>query len=68
MAAGQIVPAFGVAEGRHPRLCLRDEPTYSQLAFKRGEEALAHGVVVSVADRSHRWAGAGLATATTQLV
>ena len=50
MAAGQIVPAFGVAEDRHPRLCLRDEPTYSQLAFKRREEALAHGVVVSVAD------------------
>ena len=31
-----------------------------QLAFERGKKALAHGVIITVADRSHRRSYAGL--------
>ena len=39
-------------EHRDPRLGLRLEPVpVEKLAFQRGEEALAHGIVVGVSDR-----------------
>src|SRR5712664_3001252 len=42
-----------------PGLGLRCEPAAcQQLAFQCGEEALAHGVVVGITDRSHGWAHA----------
>src|SRR6202007_897692 len=60
MAASGIVPALDVAEDRHPGLALRCEPaTCQQLTFQGCEEALAHGAVVGVTDRSHGWAHAG---------
>ena len=47
-------------------LCL--EPAASeQLALKRGEEALAHGIVVCVADRTHRGAHAPVTAAVAEL-
>jgi hypothetical protein len=43
---------FRVAEAGHLGLDLGREPAWLlQLAFERGEEALAHGVVVGIADR-----------------
>jgi hypothetical protein len=54
MATGGIVPPLDVAEDRHPGLGLRCEPAAcQQLAFQRSEEALAHGVIVGVTNRSH---------------
>ena len=38
-----------------------------EFAFKRGEEALAHGVVVGVPDRAHRWLHAGFSAAPAEL-
>ena len=47
----------------HARLGLRLElPAIEQLAFEGGEEALRHGVVIGVSDRSHRGADASLPT------
>src|SRR5689334_5433589 len=67
MAACRVVPTFDVAEDRHLDLCLRCEPPpRQQLAFERCKEALAHGVVVSVANRSHGRADASRATAPTE--
>src|SRR5579872_2780968 len=67
MAACGVVPTFDVAEDRHPGLCLRSEPpARQQFAFERGKEALAHGVVIGIAYRSHGRADAGLMTATTE--
>ena len=57
----RIVPGFEEAEAGDSRLGLGGEAaTIQQLAFERGEETLAHGVVVGVADRPHRRAHAGL--------
>src|SRR5260221_13767539 len=67
MAASGIVPTLDVAEDRHPGLGLRCEPaTCQQLTFQGCEEALAHGVVVGVTDRSHGWAHAGLLAAAAE--
>ena len=54
MATGGILPSLHVAEDRHPGLDLRCEPAAcQQLAFQCGEEALSHGIVVGVTNRSH---------------
>ena len=37
--------------------------THKQLAFERRIEALAHRVVVTIADRAHRWDDPGFLTA-----
>src|ERR1700729_2695272 len=67
MATGGIVPPLDVAEDRHPGLGLRCEPAAcQQLAFQCGEEALAHGVVVGVTDRSHGWTHAGFPAAAAE--
>lgn len=50
MPAVRVVPALDEVEDGHPRLCLRAEAApVDQLALQRGEEALAHRVVVAVA-------------------
>src|SRR6267378_2034676 len=55
VTANRVVPAFDVLEDRHAGLRLRLEtPAREQLALQRREEALAHGVVVGIAHRSHR--------------
>src|SRR3954467_14389748 len=68
MAALPIVEAFDESEDRASRLGLCLEPgAIEQLAFERGEEALAHGVVVCVADRTHRGTHACVTTAMAEL-
>jgi hypothetical protein len=55
MTAAAIVKSFDELERGHPRLGLRLEPTpVEKLALERGEEALAHRIVVGVSDRAHR--------------
>src|SRR3990172_3217282 len=55
-----VVPAFDDLEDRNARLGFRlAAPVREQLALKRCEEALAHGVVVGIAHRSHRRPNAG---------
>ena len=62
MAAMRIVEAFDEVEDRHARLDLGLEvAAVEQLAFQRGEEALAHGVVETVSHRAHRRPHSGLA-------
>src|SRR5579872_4089642 len=52
MTAATIVEAFDECEDRRARLGLvLEAAALEQLAFERGEEALAHGVVVGVSDR-----------------
>src|ERR1700732_3619508 len=64
MAASGIVPTLNVAEDRHSGLGLRCEPaTCQQLTFQGCEEALAHGVIVGVTNRSHGWAHTGFPAA-----
>src|SRR5215471_856523 len=68
MAAPLIIEAFDEGERRIARLGLCLEPAASEkLALERGEEALAHGIVVCVADRTHRGAHAGVTAAVAEL-
>src|SRR5579864_8214616 len=68
MAAAWIVEALDELEDRASRLGLRLEPAAcQQLAFKRGKEALAHGVVICIANRAHRGTHAGLAATLAEL-
>ena len=51
MFAMRVVEAFNEVEDRVPRLLMISERrSLDQLALEGGEEALAHGVVVAVAD------------------
>src|SRR6267142_168935 len=55
MQSHRVVPAFDKGEADDLRLGLRGKAaTFQQLAFEGREEALAHRIVVGVADRSHR--------------
>src|ERR1700693_5391816 len=68
MAASRIVEALDERERRMARLDLCLElAAIEKLAFEGGEEALAHGIVVCVADRTHRGAYAGVTAAVTEL-
>ena len=59
MSARGIVPAFDELEAGNAGFGLGFELSpVEQFAFERGEEALAHGVVVAIADRAHRRAHA----------
>jgi hypothetical protein len=54
MTAAPVVEALDELEHRDPRLGLRLEPTpVEKLTFQRGEEALAHRIIVGVANRAH---------------
>src|SRR5512137_965353 len=56
-----VVPALDVAEDGHPGLGVALEGlAVEQLALEAGEEALAEGVVVGIADGAHRGDYAGL--------
>ncbi len=67
MSAARIVPAYDELEAGHASLGLGAEFTpFEQLAFERGEEALAHGVVVGIADGPNRRADAGILAAQTE--
>ncbi len=58
---------FDAAEDRHPSLAVRAEAVpVKQLAFPRREVALAHGVVVGIADRAGRGADAGVLAAAAE--
>src|SRR5262249_39001971 len=64
VAPSPIVEAFD--EGEDRRACLASVPesaSSEQLALKRREEALAHGIIVGVSDRAHRGAHACLSAA-----
>src|SRR5678815_4224107 len=51
----RVVPALEPFEDRHPGLGMGLEATTVQhFALERGEEALGHGVVVRIADRTDR--------------
>src|ERR1700686_2983508 len=64
MQPRRVVPAFDEAEAGDLRRGLRRKAAaFEQLAFEGREEALAHRVVVGVADRSHRWPHAGFLAA-----
>src|SRR4051794_25812573 len=68
MAAAAIVEAFDERERGIARLDLCLEPAaIEKLAFEGGEEALAHGIVVSVTDRTHRGAYARVTAAVAEL-
>src|SRR5689334_1311597 len=55
MTAARVIPAFDEIEHRHARLDLGLEAaTLEQLAFERGEKALAHRMVEIAAHRTHR--------------
>src|ERR1700759_5740894 len=67
MQSYRVIPTLDVAKAGPFRLGPRCEPaTAEQLGFEGGEEALGHGVVVGVTDRSHRWSNTGLATPLTK--
>ena len=62
-----VVPAFDELEHRDARLELRAEAVaIEKLALERGEEALAHRVVVRVADRPHRGPHVGFPAALAE--
>ena len=49
--AMRVVPALDPLEQRHPGFGLAPEaPAIEQLALERGEEALGHRVIVSIAN------------------
>src|SRR5271156_2365470 len=63
----RVVPALDEVEDRQARLDLGLEAApVEQLAFERGEEALAHGVVKTVAHRAHRGSHPGLRATFTE--
>jgi len=57
MDAVWVIPSFDEAEDGVPGfLPRRKHRAIDELAFEGGKKALAHRVVIAVADRSHRWA------------
>src|ERR1700751_1362360 len=68
MTASRIVEALDEGEHCASRLGLRLEPAaIEQFAFEGREEAFAHGVVIGIADRTHRGSHTGLTTAVAEL-
>src|SRR5215472_12233739 len=66
--ASRIVEALDEGEHCASRLGLRLEPAaIEQFAFEGREEALAHGVVIDIADRTHRGSHTCLTTAVAEL-
>jgi hypothetical protein len=63
----RVVPAFDEIENGKRSLALRCEVVFGkQLAFERCVEALAHRVIVTIADRSHRRRNAGFSAALSK--
>jgi hypothetical protein len=68
VAAAWIVEPLDEVEDCASRLGLGLEAVpREKLAFEGGEEALAHGVVIGVADRTHRGAHACLTAVLAEL-
>src|ERR1700685_2276754 len=62
MAAMWVIPPFDKFEDCHACFDLGFETaSIKQLAFEGGKETLAHGVVETIADRTHRRPHSGLA-------
>src|SRR5450759_5311215 len=60
----RVIPPFNEVEDRHAGLDLGLETTpVKQLAFERGEKALAHGVVETISDGTHGRSHPGLVAA-----
>ena len=67
MAPSGILPSFDEVEERHLGLGMGSESLpIEQLAFQGREEALAHGIVVAVANRAHGRPVSGPTTATAK--
>ena len=67
MAPFRIVPALDELEDGHAGLRLGLElPPIEQLALQGGEEALAHRIVVGIANRPHRRPDAGFLAAQAE--
>src|ERR1700757_4921989 len=67
VTASRIVEALDEGEHCASRLALRLEPAaLEQFAFEGREEALAHGVVIGIADRTHRGSHTCLTTAVAE--
>jgi len=63
----RVVPPLEILEDDEPRFGLRLEATaVEELAFERRKEALAEGIVVRVADGSHRRANTHLLAAPAE--
>src|SRR4029077_19532182 len=68
VATSRVVEAFDKAEHGTARLGRCPEPaSREQFAFQRGEEALAHRIVIGIAHRTHRGTHAGIATTLAEL-
>ena len=68
MAPVRVVPALDEVEDRDARLIVVTETSsIEQLAFQRGEEALAHRVVIAITARAHRRSDSGMATPYPEL-
>src|ERR1700694_1518915 len=64
VAAMRVIPPLDELEDGHAGLGLGFEAAaVEQLAFEHGEKTLAHGVVETVADRTHRGPHPGLVAA-----
>ena len=62
-----VVPSLDELEDGHACFGMRAEPAaVEQLAFEGREEALAHGVVVAIPDRSGGGAHAGVLAALAE--
>ena len=68
MAARRVIPALDEVKDRGARLGRRPScHPVQQFALERREEALAHRVIVTVADRAHRRPHVSLTTAMPEL-
>ena len=53
----RVVPGLNLGKDRQACLCVRlPYPPVNQLTFQGRKEAFCHGVVISIADRTHTWA------------
>src|SRR5580658_2489560 len=65
----RVVPTFDPLEHRHPGFSLAMEAASAQqFALERGKEALSHGIVVGITDRSHRRHHAGFSASLAERV
>src|ERR1700757_283231 len=67
MTAVRVIPALDEIEHRHACLGLSLETVaLEQLAFERGEKALAHRIIEAIAHRAHRGPHPGLLAASAE--
>ena len=63
----RVVPTLDPFEDRHASLGLTLEASAAeQFALERGKEALRHGIVIGITDRTHRGHDARFATALAE--